>query len=280
MQELSRLGYNPERKAQSKGYEFMDLTYEHGEAAAPKGHALLYFRTTGEPPKLYATYLLTLPIAIDLVKYMPPFLAPHMEEMKGQEMSAFAFPPVPEEIPSYQQLQALANARGDDLLYGGAIDPDQIQGLLNTVNEIVQLYAHSYATSDSTIPIEDPQETSLEHLSGVGVDEILYELMSEHDRLADFARLVGKLRFACEGQDPRQVREVEEEMDPLLKHLPDTYRIQQLLRAAKTSTSTGGKLAQLYLERCYKLANEDYLQVGEIEERIRILELSFAHEQN
>jgi hypothetical protein len=258
----------------------MDLTYERGDVGAPKGHALLYFRSMGEPPRLYATYLLSLPIAIDLVKYMPPFLAPHMEELKGQEMSAFAFPPVPEEIPSHQQLDALAIARGDDLLFGGVVDPSQVQKLLGTVNEIVQSYAHSYATSDSTIPLEDSQENTLEHLSGVGVDEILYELMSDHDRLAEFARLIGKLRFACEGQDPRQVREVEEEMAPLLKHLPATYRIQQLLGAAKTSTSTSGKLAQLYLERCYKLVNEDYLQVGEIEEHIKVLESNLAHGQS
>ena len=34
----------------------------------------------------------------------------------------------------------------------------------------------------------------------------------------------------------------------------------------------GGDLAQLYLERCYKLADEDYPRLQEIEERIRGLE--------
>ena len=259
----------------------MDLTYEHGDPNAPKGHALLYFRTQDESPKLYATYLLTLPIAIDLVKYMPPFLAPHMEEMKGQDMSAFAFPPVPEEVPSHRQLKALAQAREDDLLFGGAVDPSQVPELLSTVNEIVQAYAHAYATSNvaaAAASLEEPGEAepgeaSPERLSGAGVDEVLYQLMSDRDRLAELARLMGKLRFACEGNDARQVQEVEEEMTPLVKQLPETYRVQQLLRAAKSPTPAGGELAQLYLERCYKLADEDYLRVGEMEERIRVLEL-------
>jgi hypothetical protein len=254
----------------------MDLTYEHGDPNAPKGHALLYFRTQDGSPKLYATYLLTLPIAIDLVKYMPPFLAPHMEEMKGQDMSAFAFPPVPEEVPSHRQLKALAQAREDDLLFGGAVDPTQVPELLATVNEIVQAYAHAYATSNTAAAaasLEEPEEAGSERLSGVGVEEMLYQLMSDRDRLAELAGLMGKLRFASEGNDARQVQEVEEEMAPLVKQLPETYRVQQLLRAAKSPTPAGGELAQLYLERCYKLADEDYLRVGEMEERIRGLEL-------
>ena len=262
----------------------MDLRFEHGDSNAPKGHALLYFRTQGEPSKLYATYLLTLPIPIDLVKYMPPFLAPHIEEMKGQDMSAFAFPPVPEEVPSHRQLKALAEAREDDLLFGGAVDPSQVPELLTTVNEIVQAYAHTYATSNAAISMGAPEEVaeapSPERLSGVGVDEMLYQLMSDRGRLAELARLVGKLRFACEGHDARQVQEVEEEMAPLVKHLPETYRVHHLLRAAKSPTPAGGELAQLYLERCYKLADEDYLRVGEMEERIRLLELNLGHEQS
>ena len=44
-----------------------------------------------------------------------------------------------------------------------------------------------------------------------------------------------------------------------------------LLTAAKDPTRLGGELAQLYLERCYKLTDKDDASLLILEERIRAL---------
>ena len=99
------------------------------------------------------------------------------------------------------------------------------------------------------------------------------------DALAELAQLTGKLRFAAEGGDERQMEEAEHEVRALSKHLPDHYKVEALARAAKTPTPGGGELAGLYLDRCFKLADEDYLRLKEIEERIAALETTESAEQ-
>ena len=250
----------------------MDLVFERGDSSAPKGHALLYFRETGGVGKLYSTYVVVLPIAIDLVKYMPPFLANQLPNVNAQELSAFAFPPMPEEAGGQSQLESLAEARGDDLVFGGDVAAGQVQDMLVLVNDLVQEYAQRYQAhiGDATAgrePVSAP-----EAIVGHNVNEVLFELMSERDRLGELAKLTGRLRFAVEGSDAREVQEAEDEVRVLSRYLPERYSIDALLRAAKDPSRSGGDLAQLYLERCYRLADEDYPSLAEIEERIRGLE--------
>ena len=38
----------------------MDLVFDRGDASAPKGHALLYFREASGVGKLYSTYVVVL----------------------------------------------------------------------------------------------------------------------------------------------------------------------------------------------------------------------------
>ena len=249
----------------------MDLVFERGDAAAPKGHAMLYFRETGGVGRLYATYVVVLPIAIDLVKYMPPFLANQIPHVNAQEMSAFAFPPMPEETASLAQLNTLATARGDDLLFGGDTAPEQVQEMLLLVNDLVQQYAARYQSYIGEAAQVEELATP-EALGGHSVNEVLFQLMSERDRLGELAKLTGRLRFAVEGNDTRQVQEVEDEVRVLSRYMPPRYQIDALLRTAKDPSRSGGDLAQLYLERCYKLADEDYPSLQDIEERIRGLE--------
>jgi hypothetical protein len=104
------------------------------------------------------------------------------------------------------------------------------------------------------------------------VNEVLFELMGERDRLAELAKLTGQLRFAVEGNDTRGVQEAEDEIGLLARYLPENYQLDALLKSAKDPSRTGGDLAQLYLERCYKLADEDYAKLQEIDERIRTIE--------
>ena len=250
----------------------MDLVFERGEASAPKGHALLYFRESGGAGKLYSTYVVVLPIAIDLVKYMPPFLANQLPNVNAQEISAFAFPPMPEEAGGAAQLEALAEARGDDLVFGGDFSAGQVQDMLLLVNDVVQEYAARYQAHIGDAAAAPEPVGAPEALGGHNVNEVLFQLMSERDRLGELAKLTGRLRFAVEGSDARQVQDAEDEVRVLSRYLPERYRIDALLRAAKDPSRSGGDLAQLYLERCYKLADEDYPRLAEIEERIRGME--------
>ncbi|MDE2969063.1 MAG: hypothetical protein OXT51_03030 [Chloroflexota bacterium] len=250
----------------------MDLVFERGDASAPRGHALLYFRESGGEGKLYSTYVVVLPIAIDLVKYMPPFLANQLPNVNAQELSAFAFPPMPEEAGGAAQLEALAAARGDDLVFGGDFAAGQVQDMLVRVNDLVQEYAQRYQAHIGDAAAAPEPVAAPEAITGHNVNEVLFELMSERDRLGELAKLTGRLRFAVEGSDARQVQDAEEEVRVLSRYLPERFRIDDLLRAAKDPSRSGGDLAQLYLERCYKLADEDYPSLADIEERIRGLE--------
>ena len=50
------------------------------------------------------------------------------------------------------------------------------------------------------------------------------------------------------------------------------YQVNMLVKSAKNPLRSGGDLAQLYLERCYKLTDEDYTRLQKIEEQIRAIE--------
>jgi len=139
------------------------------------------------------------------------------------------------------------------------------------VNDLVQEYAQRYqAYIQGALPVDAPQ--SSEFIDGPGVNEVLFELMGERDRLAELAKLIGQLRFAVEGNDVRGVQEAEEEIGLLARYLPANYQVDALVKSAKDSSRTGGDLAQLYLDRCYKLADEDYTRLKEIEVQIKVIE--------
>jgi hypothetical protein len=54
--------------------------------------------------------------------------------------------------------------------------------------------------------------------------------------------------------------------------LPEKYRIEDLLEAARTPGDKGGKLAALYVDRCYRLSSEEYAETARIEAEIRALQ--------
>ena len=51
----------------------MDLQFEMGDSENPRGHALVYFSDTGTA-LYFASYVVLLPITVDVSKYVPPFL--------------------------------------------------------------------------------------------------------------------------------------------------------------------------------------------------------------
>lgn len=248
----------------------MDISFDRGDPQKPRGHALAYFRTRSEPDKVYATYIIVLPVSMDFAKYVPPFLASHMGSVPLADLSAFSLPPVPEEISSYEELLRLAEVRDDDLLYAGTMFSFDMPEMMQAIGEVVKLYAQSWSDHVQpaiSAPVEAEEGSST-------VNEVLYSLMNEKDRLAELSKLVGKLRFAVEGKDQQTGTEVEQETLVLGKYLPDNYYIPSLLQAVMDSSAKGAQLAQLYLDRCYKLSNSDYLGVRTLEEQIDLMKAS------
>ena len=103
----------------------------------PRVMPLVYFRVNTEPDKVYASYVVTLPINADLTKYVPPFLASHLGGLPLNEFSAFAMPPVPEPVSGQPELERLARLRDDDLLYGGDMFSFDLPRMMETVTEVV-----------------------------------------------------------------------------------------------------------------------------------------------
>ena len=249
----------------------MDLTFDRGSQESPKGHTILYFRSIDDPDQCWATYIVILPILVDVSKYVPPFLMNQMGEIGPTDLSAFAFPPAPEQVSGYGYIEELASGRDDDVLYGGTMNTTDISSALMVVNEAITWYAELYA--DNTAPKTELElEESDEALPGFGVNEGLYGLMSDNDKLGELTRQVGRLRDAVNTGDQGLARETQEEIAVLGHHLPENHQIAELVEAAGSGDEIGAKLADLYLQRCFHLISEEYVKVGEVESEIRLLE--------
>ena len=248
----------------------MDLAFELGSAEEPKGHALLYFKSSADPEELWGTYLVILPITVDIAKYVPPFLMNQVGELGPQDLSAFAFPPAPEKIEGHAYLTELAAMRDDDILFCGSFDPYDVASAMMTVNEAVQAYAQKYlALAEARHPKEPKSD---QEAAGFGVNEVLYGLMSDTDKLGELTRLVGRLRFAAEGREDALAKEAEADIHLLAMHLPENHQAARLVEAAKVGGSEGVRLADLYLQRCFHLILEEYVKLGQVESEIRELE--------
>ncbi len=249
----------------------MDLTFDRGDFRRPRGHALVYFRVDTEPDRLYATYVVILPVKADFGKYVPPFLAAHLGNLPLNDFSAFAMPPVPEPVDGYQALERLSELREDDLIFGASMFSFDLPRMMEATTEAVQAYSQLCADyfergggaempARESIPAGEPSgrrtETEPEDTS-YQVNEVLLSLMGERDKLTELARLLGKLQFAQEGRDESMTGEVTEEITALARHLPEKFQILNLLAAARKPTTQGSRLAQLYLDRCFRLSDGD-----------------------
>ena len=252
----------------------MDLVFEKGTKEEPKGHAFLYFRNSSDPEEIWATYLVMLPINVDVTKYVPPFLMNQMGDLGASDLSAFAFPPAPEPMQSFAHLRDLANARADDVIFGGTINPTDVPSSMMLIGDLVQQYSEAYANLVGTLgqggASSGPPDEALS--AGFGVNEVLYGLMNENDRLNELTKLVGQLRFAVEGNEDSIAREAEIDISLLSEHLPEDHRIPTLVEIIKGAGANGQELANLYLQRCFHVVHQEYVDLGKVEERIRVLE--------
>jgi hypothetical protein len=263
----------------------MALEYHIGNAANPKGHALVYFRDGSDPEKVGAAYIVMLPVSVDISKYVPPFLAGQVEQLGTGDMSSFAFPPAPEPVPSESWLRETAQLRGDDLLFGGVANLDDVTTLMAAVADIASEYSSQY-DSLAGLPAggKQPQveggEASSSAGPGAGADgsgpiddvhDVMYGLMAEADLLTELTKLMGRLQYESSGGDKAGARESEAKIRAIGRHVPENRRIDLLLNAALDRHPDAAQRAQLYLERAFAMYREDYTRVHTIEQEIKQL---------
>ena len=96
--------------------------------------------------------------------------------------------------------------------------------------------------------------------------------MTDRERLAELSKLVGTARYALDGNDTNLLQETKKRMLRIANRIPDKYRGDELITAAVEPGERGAKLVQLYLERGYKLLDEEYADIPGIERSIRDLQ--------
>ena len=217
------------------------------------------------------SYIVILPIQMDMGKYLPPLLASQLGSMLTESLSgsftSFAAPPMPEVMNNLEGMQKLAEIRGDDLLYGGTIPAADTGAAIQETAEAVQAYAALYAQHMET-QLRSMAETDHVLPSVSEVQHVVYEMLTETDRLTELSKLVGTLRFALERNDENLAAETGRSIEILGQLLPDHYRVPKIAAAAHDLTDHGATLARLYLERCFSFVAEDYTTVESLDRQI------------
>jgi len=257
----------------------MTIHFIRGESQAPKGHAIFFARSTTDSHTVLATYCVVPPMPLSLAKYLPSFLASQLSPEDLQEATnvpVMPIPPMLEEGNTLERLQMLAERRDDDLCEIGTVNPKdegaRMQLVAQGCQEYGQFYvnfASSFAQIGDLATIEDEAPIALDDLDA---DELLIQTMTDRQRLAELGKLVGVARYALEGRDEHQLQETKARMRRVAQSLADKYRSAELTEAAFDPGERGARLAELYLERAYKLLDEQYADIPGIERAIRELQ--------
>ena len=240
----------------------MAAAFEIGDPQRPKGHALLYFRVAGGG--VVATYVVVLPIAINPAKYIPPAFAARMPQQMN-EVAATALPPIPEAVESEEAMRRLAVLRGDDLLDGGVVE-DEPERLMLAAHQSAETYAEQYHrhVAAEPLPAQEPEPAPDE-------ETLRWMLMNDKERIGELAKLTGQLRYAMDGSDEQMRDGTLAQMEKLKAMLPEKYRVDEFLAAVQQAGDRGRRLAELYIDRCYKLSNEEYEALSELDREIDAL---------
>lgn len=244
------------RRSKKGGYRYiMNLLFEIGDDTSPCGHALAYF-TSGSA--VFATYIQTFPIPMNLSQYIPPAFAALMQGEQVDGQTAAAIPPIAQPIEGgLEWLRQLATSRRDDLVNAGQLYSTDQVNLIALTQEAVALYSKLYEERHSKVPTVISSELHR------------YADLTEGERLREVTRLVGQLRDSLGSTDSDRI---QDELSELAAGLPAKYRVEELLESAAIPGPTGQSLATLHLQRAYKLLNEEYLDVADIEKQIRELQ--------
>jgi hypothetical protein len=109
-------------------------------------------------------------------------------------------------------------------------------------------------------------------LDDLDTEDLLLQTMTDRQRLAELGKLVGVARYAIEGHDTTLLQDTRKRMANIARLMPEKYRGDDLISAATDTGERGSRLAQLYLERGYKLLDEEYADIPGIERTIRELQ--------
>jgi hypothetical protein len=258
----------------------MDLRFLRGDPQAPKGHVIFVARSTSDPRNVFSTYCIVPPTPLSLAKYLPSFLASQLpaEELRdANNVNVMPIPPMLEEGSSLEHLQMLAERREDDLCDLGSINPRdesmRMQLVAEGCHDYGQLYLNYTLTFDqlpsashSTV---DEANNPLDDLSA---EDLLVQTMTDRERLTELGKLIGMARYALEGNDANLLRETRLKMQRISGRLAEKYRGSELMSAALDPSERGARLAELYLERSFKLLDEEYADIPRIERAIRDLQ--------
>jgi hypothetical protein len=255
------------------------LTFRAGDPDRPRGHALVFFRDGDAPDIVWATYLVVAPIKMDLGKYIPAAFASQLSgQLAAAAPSAYPLPPVPEKFEGgLEALERLAELRSDDVIDGGTIRMNDPLYALQPITDIGAQYAERCTTYFESNPLPTAPASVGElssSASDVDVDELLLQVMPDREKVSRLARLTGTLRYAIDGGDRRLIDETVADMSRVGRHLSDKYRPNELIAAAQSPSANSAQLAQLFLERCYRLIDEDYAALADIDRQIEALQAS------
>jgi hypothetical protein len=255
------------------------LTFRVGDHNRPRGHALVFFRDGDAPDDVWATYLVVAPIKMDLGKYIPAAFASQLSgQLSAAAPSAYPLPPVPEKFEGgLPGLEHLAELRADDLIDGGTLRMSDPLYALQPVTDIGTQYAEQcrvYFESEPAALDARGNAPSSSSTNDVDVDELLLQVMPDREKVGRLARLTGTLRYAIDGGDSRLMEETVADMQRVGRRLPEKFRPAELIAAARSPSPKAAELAQLYLERCYRLVDEDYAALADIDRRIDALRSS------
>lgn len=255
----------------------MTIRFLRGDAQSPKGHAIFIARSTYDSRVVLATYCVVPPTPLSLAKYLPSFLASQISPEDLQDATntpVMPIPPMLEEGSTFERLQMLADRRDDDLVDLGTINPNDNGARMQMVQEGCQEYGQYYVSYASRFPQADELPAAGEEsvpLDDLSPEELLYTTMTDRERLAELSKLVGMARYALDGHDMALLQDTKKGMMRLANRMPEKYRSDELITAAVEPGERGAKLAQLYLERGYKLLDEEYADIPGIERSIREL---------
>ena len=226
---------------------------------------MVYFRLENEPNEVLAAYIVVLPITLDFSKYIPPFLASQLSEFNSKDASAFSLPPVPEKIGTYEKVLQIVKHRNDDLIFGGTINENAVSELMELMTNIVKEYSSCYenALHGNQMQITNEKDEQL------NVNNVLYTLMNDKDKLGELSKMIGKIRFALQINDNSLLKEIEQEMENLSELLPQSFNIKEIVKSSKDKSEKGTSLTRLYIDRCYKLADGLTQDVEIIDKKIK-----------
>ncbi len=245
----------------------MQLDFEIGDSTHPSGHALVYFRDTGDSETIGVTYVVILPVPLDIAKYMPPFMAGQVSELSSGDISSFAFPPAPEQVGGYDNIKQAAETRGDDFIYGGSLALADAFESMERVSEATAEYSKIYHEAHGHIDDDDVSGQEDDEIED-SLHDLMYGGMAEADLLAELTAQLGRMRYAIEGRDASTASETRSRLRAIGRNLPDNREVSKMIAAASSEHTGASELAQLYLERAYCLYREDYLRLKRLDTQI------------